>query len=142
MGGGYQQSRRFHGHYASFNLKDHREIVHTNIEKAADIQEQLVTKIAELATTPADVAEAVPVRLDVPATLPPNCGIVVTSRRPRTRHPETLAARYHVPPWAVAQVNPVAKNALLTEGQRIIVPRHLTRMTTPSPALSYAPGEH
>ena len=45
-------------------------------------------------------------------------------------------------PWAVAQVNPVAKNALLTEGQRIIVPRHLTRMTTPSPVLSYAPGEH
>ena len=62
------QGRRFHGHYASFNLKDHREIVHINIEKAADIQEQLVTKIAELAATPADVGEAVPVRLDVPAT--------------------------------------------------------------------------
>jgi hypothetical protein len=53
-----------------------------------------------------------------------------------------LAASYHVPLWAVAQVNPLAKNALLTEGQRIIVPRHLTRMTTPSPALSYAPSEH
>ena len=69
MGGGdVVQSRRFHGHYASFNLKDHHEIVHINIEKAADIQEQLVTKIAELAATPADVGEAVPVRLDVPAT--------------------------------------------------------------------------
>jgi hypothetical protein len=35
MGGGdVVQGRRFHGHYASFNLKDHREIVHINIEKA------------------------------------------------------------------------------------------------------------
>jgi thioesterase domain-containing protein len=144
MGGGdIVQGRRFHGHYASFNLRDHREIVHINIEKAADIQEQLVTKIAELAATPADVGEAVPVRLDVPATAAAelwDSGLPVAAHERDTL--ETLAARYHVPLWAVAQVNPVAKNALLTEGQRIIVPRHLTRMTTPSPVLSYAPGEH
>jgi hypothetical protein len=31
MGGGdVVQGRRFHGHYASFNLRDHREIVHIN----------------------------------------------------------------------------------------------------------------
>ena len=144
MGGGdVVQGRRFHGHYASFNLKDHREIVHINIEKAADIQEQLVTKIAELAATPADVGEAVPVRLDVPATAAAelwDSGLPVAAHERDTL--ETLAASYHVPLWAVAQVNPVAKNALLTEGQRIIVPRHLTRMTTPSPVLSYAPSEH
>jgi hypothetical protein len=52
-----------------------------------------------------------------------------------------LAASYHVPLWAVAQLNPAAKNALLTEGQRIIVPRHLTPMTPPSPVSSYAPSE-
>jgi acetyl esterase/lipase len=27
------QDRRFHGHYASFNLKDHREIIHINLDK-------------------------------------------------------------------------------------------------------------
>ena len=144
MGGGdVVQSRRFHGHYASFNLKDHREIVHINIEKAADIQEQLVTKIAELAATPADVGEAVPVRLDVPATAAAelwDSGLPVVAHERDTL--ETLAASYHVPLWAVAQVNPVAKNAPLTEGQHIIVPRHLTSMTTPSPVLSYVPSEH
>ena len=144
MGGGdVVQGRRFHGHYASFNLRDHREIVHINIEKAVDIQEQLVTKIAELAATPADVGEAVPLRLDVPATAAAelwDSGLPVAAHGRDTL--ETLAASYHVPLWAVAQVNPLAKNALLTEGQRIIVPRHLTRMTTPSPVLSYAPSEH
>ncbi len=43
MGGGnVVQGSRFHGHYASYNLKDHAEIVHINIEKADRIQEQLV----------------------------------------------------------------------------------------------------
>jgi hypothetical protein len=99
------QGRRFHGHYASFNLKDHREIVHINIEKAADIQEQLVPKIAELAATPADVGEAVPVRLDVPATAAAelwDSGLPVAAHGRDTL--ETLAASYHVPLWAVAQV--------------------------------------
>jgi hypothetical protein len=144
MGGGdVVQGRRFHGHYASFNLRDHREIVHINIEKAVDIQEQSVTKIAELAATPADVGEAVPLRLEVPATAAAelwDCGVPVAAHERDTL--ETLAASYHVPLWAVAQVNPVAKNALLTEGQRIIVPRHLAPMTPPSPVSSYAPSEH
>ena len=103
----------------------------------------MVTKIAELAATPVDVGEAVPVRLDVPATAATelwDSGLPVAAHERDTL--ETLAASYHVPLWAVAQVNPIAKNALLTEGQRIIVPRHLTSMTTPSPVLSYAPSEH
>ena len=144
MGGGdVMQGRRFHGHYASFNLRDHREIVHINIEKAVDIQEQLVTKIAELAATPADVGEAVALRLEVPATAAAelwDSGVPVAAHERDTL--ETLAASYHVPLWAVAQVNPVAKNALLTEGQRIIVPRHLAPITPPSPVSSYAPSEH
>ncbi len=144
MGGGdVVQDRRFHGHYASFNLKDHREIVHINIEKAADIQEQLVTKIAELAATPADVGEAVPVRLEVPATAAAELwdgGLPLAVHEGDTL--TTLAASYHVPLWALAQINPAAKNAPLTEGQRIIVPRHLAPTTTPSPVSSYAPTEH
>ena len=43
MGGGnVVQGSRFHGHYASYNLKNHTEIIHINIEKADRIQEQLV----------------------------------------------------------------------------------------------------
>ncbi len=55
MGGGnVVQGSRFHGHYASYNLKDHSEIIHINIEKTDRIQEQLVAKIEQLAATPAD----------------------------------------------------------------------------------------
>jgi LysM repeat protein len=103
----------------------------------------LVTKIAELAATKADVGEAVPLRLDVPATAAAelwDSGLPVAAHERDTL--ERLAATYHVPLWAVAQLNPVAKNALLTEGQRIIVPRHLTPMTPPSSISSYAPSEH
>ncbi len=55
MGGGdIVQGRGFHGNYASYNLSQHSEIVHINIEKAERLHEQLVTKIAELSATPAN----------------------------------------------------------------------------------------
>ena len=62
MGGGnVVQGSRFHGHYASYNLKDHAEIVHINIEKATASRSNWSTKIAEIAATPADAeGEAVP----------------------------------------------------------------------------------
>ncbi len=142
MGGGdIVQGRHFHGHYASFNLKDHREIIHINIEKAVPIQEQLVTKIAEIAATPAgSEGEAVPVRFDVP----PNSAIELwDSGLPVSAHEgdtlKALAATYHVPLWALTQVNRVSDHAPLTEGQRIIVPRHLVPTAMPSPVSSYAP---
>jgi hypothetical protein len=144
MGGGdVVQGRRFHGHYASFNLKDHREIAHINIEKAADIHEQLVTKIAELVATPDDAVEAVPIRFDVPANAAVelwDSGLPVVAHENDTL--KTLAATYHVPLWALAEVNPVLQHAPLTEGQRIIVPRHLAPMVTASPVSSYAPTGH
>jgi hypothetical protein len=89
MGGGnVVQASRFHGHYASFNLKDHSEIIHINIEKAERIQEQLVRKIAELSSTPAAVqGEAVPLHLEVPADAGSNCGI------PACRSKLTLTTR-------------------------------------------------
>src|SRR6266480_4282444 len=62
MGGGnVVQGSRFHGHYASFNLKNHNEIIHINIEKAEQIQEQLANKIVQLSGTPtAAQGETVP----------------------------------------------------------------------------------
>jgi hypothetical protein len=142
MGGGdVVQGPRFHGHYASFNLKDHSEIVHINIEKAQRLQEQLVAKIAQLAATPADAeGEAVPLRLDVPADASIelwDSGLPVSAHAGDTL--KTLAATYHVPQWSLAEINRVSATAPLTEGQRIVVPRHLLPMATPSPVSSYAP---
>jgi hypothetical protein len=41
-----------------------------------------------------------------------------------------------VPLWSVAELNPSAARTSLTEGQRVIIPRHLVPMTTPAVATS------
>ncbi|MGB6173376.1 MAG: LysM peptidoglycan-binding domain-containing protein [Xanthobacteraceae bacterium] len=143
MGGGnVVQGTRFHGDYASYNLKDHAEIVHINIEKADRIQEQLVAKVAQLAQTPADAqGEAVPIHLEVPADAAIelwDSGLPVAAHAGDTL--KTLAATYHVPLWALAQINSVPEREPLSEGQRIVVPRHLVPMQMPSTVTSYAPA--
>ena len=73
MGGGnVVQGSRFHGHYASFNLKDHSEIIHINIEKADRIQEQLVAKSHRARGDPGRPPKArrCRIRLEVPADAP------------------------------------------------------------------------
>ena len=145
MGGGnVVQASRFHGHYASFNLKDHSEIVHINIEKAERIQEQLVRKIAELSATPAaSQGEAVPLHLEVPADTAIelwDSGLPVQAHAGDTL--KSLAATYHVPLWSLAEINTASVRAPLSEGQRVIVPRHLAPMPVPSTITSYAPTEH
>jgi hypothetical protein len=142
MGGGnVVQGSRFHGHYASYNLKDHSEIVHINIEKADLIQEQLVGKIAQLAETPADAeGEAVPIHLEVPADAAIqlwDSGLPVAAHAGDTL--KTISASYHVPLWALAQINAVSEREPLAEGQRIVVPRYLLPMRLPNTLTSYAP---
>jgi fermentation-respiration switch protein FrsA (DUF1100 family) len=146
MGGGnVVQGSRFHGHYASYNLKDHSEIVHINIEKADRIQEQLVAKVAELSATPATAeGEAVPLHFEVPADAAVE---LWDSGQPVTAHAgdtlKTFADAYHVPLWSLAEANSASTRTTLAEGQRIIVPRHLVPMAAPSVATnavsSYAP---
>jgi fermentation-respiration switch protein FrsA (DUF1100 family) len=143
MGGGnVVQASRFHGHYASFNLKDHSEIIHINIEKAERIQEQLVRKIAELSATPAALqGDAVPLHLEVPADAAIelwDSGVPVQAHAGDTL--KSMAATYHVPPWSLAEINAMSVRAPLSDGQRVIIPRHLVPMTIPSTITSYAPN--
>jgi hypothetical protein len=145
MGGGnVVQASRFHGHYASFNLKDHSEIVHINIEKAERIQEQLVRKIVELSATPAAAqGEAVSLHLEVPADAAIelwDSGVPVQAHAGDTL--KTLAMTYHVPLWTLAESNGMSVRASLSEGQRVVVPRHLQPMSIPSAVTSYAPTGH
>jgi hypothetical protein len=142
MGGGnVVQGQRFHGHYASYNLKDHSEIIHINIEKTDRVQEQLVSKVMQLAATPASAeGEAVPIHFEVPADAAIelwDSGLPVAAHAGDTL--KTMAATYHVPLWSLAQINSVSDRAPLSEGQRIVVPRHLIPMATPSAVTSYAP---
>jgi hypothetical protein len=49
---------------------------------------------------------------------------------------------YHVPLWTLAESNGMSVRASLSEGQRVVVPRHLQPMSIPSAVTSYAPTGH
>jgi hypothetical protein len=131
----------FHSHYASFDLNDRPEITHINIDKFDRIQEQIVEKIRALAATPASAeGEAEPLHIVVPATASIDLwdsGVPVSARAGDTLR--TLAATYHVPLWALAQINQRSEEAALTTGERIVVPRYLAPEPMPRPVSSYTP---
>jgi hypothetical protein len=139
-GGDVVQGHSFHGHYASFDLKDRRGMFHINMEKFGDIHDQLVSKIAALAATPASAGgEAIPLRIDIPSTASIelwDSGLPVSAHAGDTL--PTLAATYHVPLWALTQVNNLSEDAALTKGQRIIVPRYLVPIAASSAISSQA----
>ncbi len=136
-GGDLAPGRGFHGHYASFNLKDRPEMIHINLDKFDRIQEQLASKVRS-AGAGASGAEAL--RLVIPAGVPIelwDSGVAVSAHAGDTL--QTIATTYHVPLWALTQINKVSEGAALTEGQHIIVPRYIgQKLPTPNPAPSAA----
>src|SRR6516165_7144239 len=67
-GGDLTPGRGFHGHYASYNLKDRSEIIHVNLDKFSRIQELLAAKIRSMSLR--GEGEAVPLRIVFAATGP------------------------------------------------------------------------
>jgi LysM repeat protein len=123
-GGDLAPGHGFHGHYAAFNLKDRPEIIHVNMDKFERIQEQLAAKIRSAGAR--GEGDAVPLRIVYPSTGPIelwDSGVTVQAHAGDTL--QTLATVYHVPVWALAQLNQKPENASLSEGQRIVVPRYL-----------------
>jgi hypothetical protein len=138
-GGDVKPKPGYRGHYASFDLSEHDEVSHINIEKMDAVHEQLLTKILQLATTSAKAeGESVPVRFVVP----PEAAIELwDSGTPVFARPgdtlQTIAAAYHVPLWSVTQINKGAERSPLVPGERVVVPRHLAplvEVSGPSPS--------
>jgi hypothetical protein len=117
----------FRGHVATFDLVKHSEISHVNMEKNGEIQEQVMSKILELAETPAKVeGQLVPIHYVVPqdsAIELWDSGRPVTARSGDSL--EALAAAYHVPLWALSQANHLPDGTPIAIGTQIVVPRHL-----------------
>jgi pimeloyl-ACP methyl ester carboxylesterase len=117
----------YQGHYASFDMKQHAEVTHINIDKMDSIHEQLITAVAQLATTPLPAGEdAMPLRYVVPPGAPLvlwDSGTPQLARSGDTL--QTLAALNNVPLWSLTQANQVSDGAPLSVGQRILVPRRL-----------------
>jgi hypothetical protein len=126
-GGDVVAEQGYQGHYASFDLKQHEEVTHINIDKMDSIHEQLVTAIAQLATTPLPAkGVAVPLRYVVPPNAPIELWDSATQQFARPGDTlQTLAALNHVPLWSLTQANQYTDSAQLSVGQRILVPRRL-----------------
>jgi thioesterase domain-containing protein len=131
-GGDLAPGSGFHGHYASYNLKDRTEIIHVNLDKFSRIQELLAAKVRSMGA--GGEGEAVPLRIVFAATGPIelwDSGAAVSAHGGDTL--QSIAAAYHVPVWAVAQINRKSEGAALTEGERVVVPRYLgQRLTRPA----------
>jgi len=125
-GGDLAPGSGFHGHYASYNLKDRSEIIHVNLDKFSRIQELLAAKVRSMGA--GGEGEAVPLRIVFAASGPIelwDSGVAVSAHAGDTL--QSLASTYHVPAWALAQLNRKSEGAALSEGERIVVPRYLGR---------------
>ena len=123
-GGDLAPGSGFHGHYASYNLKDRSEIIHVNLDKFSRIQELLAAKVRSMGA--GGEGEPVPIRIVFAATGPIelwDSGMAVSAQAGDTLH--SLADVYHVPVWALAQLNRKSVGAALSEGERVVVPRYL-----------------
>jgi hypothetical protein len=137
LGGGDVKAKRgFRGHYASFDLSQHDEVSHINIEKMDTVQQQLVTKVVQLTTVRAE-GDSVPIRYVVPAGAPVelwDSGMAVFARPGESL--QSIATAYHVPLWSVAQANKGAERTPLVPGERVVVPRRLeplVEVSAPAP---------
>jgi pimeloyl-ACP methyl ester carboxylesterase len=126
----------FRGHYASFDLKDHEEVTHINIDKMNDVHTQLVNMVLQLGRVPARAqGESLPLRYVVPPKAVVelwDSGTPLMLGRPgkTTLTLGRLAAEYHVPIWSLVQANQLSESAPLVPGQRVVIPRHLLPIST------------
>jgi hypothetical protein len=134
-GGDLAPGAGFHGHYASYNLKDRSEIIHVNLDKFSRIQELLAAKVRSMGS--GGDGEAIPLHIVFAAGGPIelwDSGMAVSAHAGDTV--QALAATYHVPGWALAQINRKSEGSALSEGERVIVPRYLGQRFAARPASS------
>ena len=124
-GGDVKPKPGYQGHYASFDLSLHDEVSHINIEKLDTVQQQLVTKVLQLAAAKVE-GGTVPIRCVVPAKADIDLwdsGMAVFARPGDSL--QSIASAYRVPLWSVMQINKGADRTALVPGERVVVPRHL-----------------
>jgi hypothetical protein len=132
-GGDIEPGRGFHGHYASYNLKDRSEIIHVNLDKFSRIQELLAAKVRAMGA--GGEGEAVPLHIVFASSGPIelwDSGVAVSAHAGETL--QAVAATYRVPVWVMAQINRKSEGAALSEGERLIVPRYLGQRIAAKPA--------
>jgi hypothetical protein len=141
LGGSHiKPAKDYHTHFASFDLSEHKEVSHFNIDKKDAFHQLFLAKIAQLVTTPTKV-DGAPAPLDY--VVPPDAAIELwDSGMPAFARPgdtlQTIAELYHVPLWSLTQANKgLTESVPLVPGERIVVPRYLmppTEVSRQAPA--------
>lgn len=143
IGGGFvAPGSDFHGHYASVDLKNYWEVLHVNLVKMRGLQDQIIAKMVQIVNMPPRLEGAtVPIHYVMPRG--EKIELWDSGLPIRTEGEETvrsIAARYAVPVWAVAQINNLNPSDTLQPGHRLIIPRYLDSLPPAAGALtSFAP---
>lgn len=140
-GGDVKPASDFRGHFATVDLKQYWTVLHVNMIKISGLQDRVIAKVVQAATTPVSLeGTTVPIRYVMPRNEPIelwDSGMPVQAEAGDSV--AGLAAHYGVPAWAVAQINSLDPAAKLTPGQRVVLPRNLGPMAPLSaPLTSFA----
>ncbi len=142
-GGDVSPASDFHGHFASVDLKRYWEVLHVNLVKLEGLQDKVIDKIVRVATASSDLeGVTVPIKYVMPRNQPIelwDSGLPIRAEAGDTVR--SLAAKFAVPAWSVAQLNNVGSGTSFKPGQRVVIPRHLEAGAFPQPdtVTSFAP---
>jgi pimeloyl-ACP methyl ester carboxylesterase len=125
-GGDPSPASDFHGQFASIDLKSWN-VLHVNVPKINGLQAAVVAKVVQAATR-RDLRDptAVPIEYAIPRTDRMELwdfGMPIRAEQGETAM--SIATKYSVPAWAIAQINGIDTSAPLTGNQHLIIPRYL-----------------
>jgi hypothetical protein len=143
-GGNIRPASDFRGHFASVDLVRYWEVLHVHMVKLDGLQDKVVAKIVQITTLPTALDGAtVPLYYTMPRGVPIelwDSGLPIRTEEGDTVR--SVAAKFAVPAWAVAQINNIDANASLRPGQRLVVPRNIEAISPAAGALtSFAPPD-
>ncbi len=147
-GGEPQPNSDFHGRLIDVDLREHTEIVHITLDKTPAVQDAVADKITAVAAYAARHAKGPPPRRPAGAdlrplmlkyTVPASAPIVLwdDAVQVKVKSGETLeaiAATYHAPSWAIAQINKLEADRPVDPGRTLLIPRSLYADATPPAA--------
>jgi hypothetical protein len=143
-GGNIRPAADFRGHFASVDLVRYWEVLHVHMVKLDGLQDKVIAKVVQITTLPTALDGAtVPLRYTMPRGQPIelwDSGLPIRTEEGDTVR--SIAQKFAVPVWAIAQINNIDPNATFQGGRRIVVPRHIEAISPAAGAVtSFAPRD-
>lgn len=142
-GGNIVPDSSFKGHYASVDLRRYWDVLHVNLVRINGLQDRVIAKMVQVMNLPVQLdGPTVPIRYAPPRNSPIelwDSGLPIRTEPGDTVR--SIAEKFAVPVWAVAQLNDIDSSTPLEPGRRLIIPRNLEPLSPAmnAPMTSYAP---